>query len=112
VDFDEGVHAVGFARKEGFNTAPLDVVVQTLETGLALRNGGLVALLLAKLYEGQIVVEVALKLPKFRERPLDLLALTHHLLGTLRVVPEVWIFGASVQVGKTRLGIRRVKDAS
>jgi hypothetical protein len=40
------------------------------------------------------------------------IALLHHALGFGRVVPEIGVFGLSVQLGEANLGLVEVKGAS
>jgi hypothetical protein len=57
---------------------------------------------------GQLLLHPAYRVELVVERG----ALLHHALGALRVVPEIRIFGLSVQLGEPRLGFVEVKDAS
>ena len=51
-------------------------------------------------------------LPMPVERILERGSLLHQLLGLLRIVPEVGVFGELVQLRETRSGCIDVKDAS
>jgi hypothetical protein len=72
----------------------------------------LVALLLAKSNELDIVIEFAGEAVESVERGFELLALAHEGLRAAAVAPEVGGFDLAVEFGQPRLGPLRVKDAS
>ena len=71
-----------------------------------------VALFLAELDQPDIVVERLRQAFDRRDAVLEPLAFAHQLLRFRRVVPEVGVLGAHVQVVKPLYGLIPVKDAS
>ena len=60
----------------------------------------------------ELIVELALHPADGVELVIERVALLHHALGALLVVPEIGVFSLIVQLGQTRLGLVEVKDAS
>ena len=107
-----GVVAVGLAREQGLDLLAPRLLGELAQRRLALLDGGLVVLRLAQLDQRDGVVEVALEPLVAGDRPLQRLALAHDLLRRLRVVPEVGVLGALVQLGQAGGRAIPVKDAS
>ena len=86
--------------------------LQRLERGLGLGDDARVVLGLAQPDQLDVVGEVLLDAAERRELVVERGALLHQALRLLRVVPELWILGELVQLGKTRARLVDVKDAS
>ena len=91
--------AVGLARKQRLELAPLALGFQRAQLREALVLAGFVAFHLAEFDQRRGVVEFALQLgerpqPVFQHR-----ALAHQLLRGLGIVPEVGVFGLGVEFG-------------
>jgi len=112
MDLDVGVEAVGLARQQRLELAPLAFGLQRTKLGEALVLALGVALLFAELDQGGGVVELALDLGDRAEAILQHRPLAHQLLGSLGLGPELWIFGFGVQFGKAARRGLDVKDAS
>src|SRR5437867_829642 len=112
MDLDIAVVAVGLARKQRLELTARDVSAQLLERGLGLRHHLLVALGLAQLDHGELVVELALDTGDRVELVLERGALLHHALRALLVVPEVGVFGLTVELAEALARLVEVKDAS
>ncbi len=79
---------------------------------LGLGDGLGVALGLAELDHGELVVELALDALDRGELIFERRALLHHALCALLVVPEGGVFGELVQFGEADARFVEVKDAS
>ena len=112
VHLEVGVVAVGLARQQRLDLLAARIRRQLAQRGLAFLDGGLVLLGFAELDQRDGIVEVALELLIGVDRSLQRLALAHDLLRGLRVVPELGVFGALVQLGQALLRGIPVKDAS
>ncbi len=111
VDLDVGVVAVGLAGQHRLDLAALGLDLQRLQRLLRLGDDGAVALRLGEFDHVRLVGELLLKLPDAGDLVVQPLALAHHRLGALRVVPEVGVFGGGVEFDQPRLGAIPVKDA-
>jgi hypothetical protein len=112
MNFDIGIVAVGFARKQRLNLQATGLGGQVLKRGDALFGHLLIAFGLAKLDEFAGVGEVGAHGVHAIDRVVELLALAHQALGFLRVVPEARVFGQRVQFIQAFEGSIPVKDAS
>ena len=59
---------------------------------------------LAELDQDQRIVEFALETHEAGDSPLQTLALAHDLLGGLRIMPQLRVFGAPVELGEPLRG--------
>jgi hypothetical protein len=75
----------------------MHVLTQRLQGQLGLGNDTLVTFLFAKIEKREMVIEFGMKAIVSAERNLNLLPLTHEALSPRGIVPEVWVFGFSVQ---------------
>ena len=109
---DIGIEAVGLARQQRLELAPLAFRLQRPELRQALVLGLGIALLLAEFDQRRRVVELALDLGERAQPILQHRPLAHHLLRGVGLGPELGVFGFGVQFGEAaRRGID-VKDAS
>ena len=109
---DVGVVAVGLARQQRLDLLATGIRCELAQHGLAFLDGGLVFFRFAEFDQRDCIVEIALELLKGCDGSVQRLALAHHLLRGLRVIPELGIFGALVQLGQAFLRGIPVKDAS
>jgi hypothetical protein len=109
---DIGVVGVGFARQHGFDLARLDLTGQRTDRRVGFLDDALVALLLAEFDQVDIVFQRLAEASERLDAVIEPLALAHHLLGFLRVVPEGRVLGAHVKVVQSFQGLIPVKDAS
>jgi hypothetical protein len=72
----------------------------------------LIALGLAELDHGHLIVELLLDAGNGGELILKRRALLHQPARALRIVPEIGVLGLPVQLGKARARLVDVKDAS
>jgi hypothetical protein len=72
----------------------------------------LIALGLAELDHGHLIVELLLDARNGGELILERRALLHQPAGGLWIVPEIGVLGLPVQLGKPRARLVDVKDAS
>ncbi len=107
-----GVVGVRLTGEQGFHLAMVRLLEKRLEGRAGLGNARLIAFGLTELQERDAILEVALQFLITLDRALKLLALAHHLLRRLAIVPEARILRALVQLGKSLLGSIPVKDAS
>ena len=112
MDLDVCVVAVGLAREQRLDLLATRIRRQLAQRGLAFLDGGLVFFSFAEFDQRDRIVEIALELLKGRDGSVQRLALAHHLLRGLRVVPELGIFSALVELGQAFLRGIPVKDAS
>jgi hypothetical protein len=112
VDLHVRVVAVGLAREQRLHLLAARLLGELREAGLALIDGGLIVLGFAELDQRHGIVELALELLVAGDRPLEGLALAHHLLRRLRIAPQVRVLGAPVQLGLAGGRAIPVKDAS
>src|SRR5262245_49741283 len=112
MDLEIAVVGVGLAREQRLELAARDIRAQLLERGLGLRHHLLIALGLAELDHGQLVVELALDAGDRVELILERGALLHYALRALLVVPEIGVFGLAVELVEALARLVEVKDAS
>ena len=112
MDFEIGVVGVGLAGQQRLKLAPRGLGLEALERRFGFGDDALILLGLAELDHADVVVELALHPADGVELIVERVALLHHALGARRVVPQSGVFGLSVQLGKPRLGLVEVKDAS
>src|SRR5262245_44247247 len=112
MDLEIAVVAVGLARKQRLELTARDVGAQPLERGLGLRHHLLIALGLAQLDHGELVVELALDAGDRSELVFERGALLHYALGALLLVPEIGILGLAVELVEALARLVEVKDAS
>jgi hypothetical protein len=112
MNFDIGIVAVGFARKQRLNLQATGFSGQLLERGDALFGHFFIAFGLAKLNEFAGVGQVGAHGFHTIDRVVELLTLTHQTLGFLRIIPEARVFGQRVQFIQAFEGSIPVKDAS
>ena len=99
VDFDIGIHAVGFAGQHRLDALALNFLVKAPQCAFAFGDGRFVVLGFAKLDQRQVVLELTLQTAEVGQRALKLLALPHDLLREGWVVPKRRIFRALVEIG-------------
>ncbi len=85
--FEIAVVAVGLARQQAFDLAPLRLVVQLFELGFGLRDDIGVALGFAETDQLDRLVDLALDAAIAFDRPFEPGALAQHLLRFARVIP-------------------------
>jgi hypothetical protein len=112
MNLEIGIEAVGFARQQGFEFPPCDLLLERLESGFGFGHDTGIVLGLAEFDHADIVLEIALDLADAVERILKRGSLLHQLLRLLGIVPELGVFGELVQLRQTRGGFFDVKDAS
>ena len=112
MDLEIGIEAVGLAAEQRFELAARDFLLQGFQRGFGFRDHALVVLGLAEFDHADIVLELALDLADAGKRILQRGPLLHQLLGLLRIVPEIGVFGELVQLREARRGCIDVKDAS
>jgi hypothetical protein len=112
MDFEIAVIGVGLAGQQAFEFASSGFGPQPLERRLGLGDDGVLALALAQLDQLARLVDLALDAPVAADRLVEPGALAQQLLGCLRIVPEVRVFGLRVQFGKAPGRGVPVKDAS
>jgi hypothetical protein len=74
-------------------------VFDTIERRLAFANASFVVLGFAKLDQCARIVKVALQTFEFRYRAVERLALTHDLLGDLRIAPKARVLCLGIERG-------------
>ena len=109
MDFDIGVVAVGLARQQRFDLAPLALGLQPLELRDALLLGRGIVLRFAEFDQRRGVVELALELGERAEPVLQHRALAHQLLRGLGIVPEVGIFDRAFSSASRRVAVSTSK---
>ena len=96
----------------GQGPTALGILREGRERLLGIGDDRLVALGLAELDQLDIVGELLLDLPDGADIVVELLALAHHLLRAVGIVPELRVFGGGVQLLEADRGTVPVKDAS
>ena len=89
MDFDIAVVRVGLAGKQRLDLQSVGFLPELAQRRFRFPDGRLVALLLAKLGEGDRVVALAGDAVEVSKRSLELLALAHQCLRAALIVPEV-----------------------
>src|SRR5262249_52975410 len=112
MDLEIAVVGIGLARKQRLELTARDVPAQPLERGLGLRHHLLVALGLAELHHGELVVQFALDAGDGGELVFESGTLLHHALRALLVVPEIGVLGLTVELVEALARLVEVKDAS
>ena len=112
VDLEVGVVGVGLAREQRLDLPARHLRGEPRDLRLGIGDDPLVALRLAELDQAEIVGKLALGRPHRRDRGVEVLALAHDALRVLRVVPEIRILDAGVQLLQPAFGDIPVKDAS
>ena len=112
VNFEISLVGVGLARQQRLELAPRHFGLELAQACLRVGDDVAVALHLAKLEQGHLIVEVLLDARQRGELLVERGALLHEAARPLRVVPEVGVFGLAVQFGKPRARLVDVKDAS
>ncbi len=112
MNLEVGIEAVGLAPQQRFQFAARDFLFQRLQRGLGFGDHAFIVLGLAEFDHADIVLKLALDLADAGKRILQRGSLLHQLLGLLRIVPEIGIFGELVQLRQARGGCIDVKDAS
>src|SRR5262245_20138252 len=110
--FEIAVVGIRLARQQSLELAARDIGAQLLERALGLGHDPLVVLGLAKLDHGELVVELALDAGDRAQLVFERGALLHHALRALLVVPEVGVFGLTVELVEALARLVEVKDAS
>ena len=90
----------------------MNLPLQFAQVGFRLGDDAVVALLLAKSDQSEIVVEFACDAAEGIDRGFDLLTFAHEPLSPRRVIPEVRRLDLAVEFGEPRLCPIGVKDAS
>ena len=112
MNFEIGVEPVSLAGEQRFKLLTRDILLQRLECVLGLGHNGFIVLGFAEFDHTDLILEFALDLADAGELALKRGPLLHQLLGLLRIVPEIGVFGEVVQFGETRGCGIDVKDAS
>jgi hypothetical protein len=112
VHLEVGLVGVGLAGQQSLKLAPRRLCLQFLQRAFGFGDDALIVLGFAKIDHTDLVVELALHSPDRIELIVERVALLHRALGAGGVIPESGVFGLRVQLGKPRLGLVEVKDAS
>ena len=112
VNFEIGVVIVGLARQQRFELAPRHFGLEIAQGGFGLGDDFLILLRLAELDHRHLIVELLLHAGERAEIVVERGALAHHAAGGLRIVPEIGVFGLTVQLCKPGARFIDVKDAS
>jgi hypothetical protein len=112
VDFEIAVIAVGLARQQALDLAPLRLLAQLLEGRLRLGNDRGIALGVAEFDQlgrfGDLALDPAIALNRLFQPS----ALAQYRLRGGRIVPQPGVFGLGVQLGEAAMCNLPVKDAS
>jgi hypothetical protein len=112
MDFEVAVIAVGLAREEALDLAPLCLGAQLFQARLGFGDDSRIALGLAEPDQLDRLVDLALDPAIAVDRPLQPGALAQQRLRRRRVVPQPGVFRLGVQLGEAPVGDLPVKDAS
>ena len=112
MNFEIGLIGVGLAGKQRLKLATGGLGFQALERRFGFIDDALILLGLAELDHADVIGQLGLHSADRVELIIERVALLHHALSAGRVVPQIGIFSLSVQLGKPRLGLVEVKDAS
>ena len=110
--FEIGLVGVGLAGKQRLKLAAGGLGFQALERRFGFIDDALILLGLAELDHADVIVELGFHPADGVELIIERVALLHHALGAGGVIPQIGVFSLSVQLGKPRLGLVEVKDAS
>jgi hypothetical protein len=112
MNFKEAVVGVGLAGKKRLDFQLCDLGFQPLDLGFSVLNDRVVALHFAKLDQFDRVGDGLLEAFDGGNAGFKVLPLAHHGLRLLRIVPQVRILGARVQLVQVSECLIPVKDAS
>ena len=112
MDFQIGLVGVGLAGQQRLGLAPRHFGSQRTQCVLGVVDDRLILLGLAELDHADIVFKLLLDAADRGELILERGALLHHALRTLLIVPEIGVFGESVQLREAGRRSIEVKDAS
>ena len=100
IDLQVAVIAIGFAGEKRFEFLLGHFDLQLGQGLLGFGDNGVIAFGFTKLDQAHIVFNGLLEAQDGGNAGVQILALAHHLLGFLRIVPEIGIFGFGVQLGE------------
>ena len=98
------VIAIGFAGEQRFKFLLGHFDLQFCQGFLGFGDNGVITFQLTKLDKANIVFNGLFKAQDGRYAPVQILALAHHFLGFLRIVPQIGIFRLGVQLGELAYG--------
>ena len=112
MDLEEAVVAVGLAREQALQLAPLRFLAGLGKRGFRLAVDLLVGLLVGELGEREAVLQLLLQPLVGADRRIEPGTLLHHLARPLGIGPEVGVLGLAVQRLQAVTGAVEVKGAS
>ena len=112
MDFEVGVHRVGFTRQQRRHLALTRFAGKLGQRRFAFRNRWRIGFGFAQFNERDGVVKSTLERIEGAKRLIEQRAFAHDFLRGLGIVPEVRILGARVQAVEFLLAEFRVKDTS
>jgi hypothetical protein len=112
MDLEVAIIGIGLAREQALELALGNLGTQRLELALGLCDDAGIALRLAELDELELLLQLARDLAIAADCTIELVALAQQRLRRRRFLPEIRIFGLSVQLVETTRCVVPVKDAS
>ena len=100
MDFEIGIVVVGLAGEQRLQLAARDFGLELAQRRFGFGDDLLIVLGVAELDQHHLIVELLLDARERVELIVERGALLHHAAGALRIVPEIGIFGLTVQFGE------------